>query len=301
MNANAQQDYFELPYSKPSEIAKVSLSPRMEVFKILRDDIPKNDYDLPQYLYTPTYISEDFFEQTHQDQVEILNHAMIEITYDEGFPAFADGSTIWSQMESEPAMMYDAFQEYLQQITTFPIRQIAAIETSKLSLHDLQQGYLYYSWSARSKAFDMFNIAAHSKMRERRILSSNEQSFLKAEQLFKGLDVYYQLPGDEDPNNLRWIEELTPAVAIKYMEVLNKIQRISLGLPVGGGENLKKEGPENADTDVLMKTLVAAGRNSLLSGGTESKISIDMLLNDPETAEIAQRLIIQARETPNES
>lgn len=295
---------FHLEHKQAQKVVAIQVTPRMEVFRRLVDDIPRNDYELPQYLYAPAYISEDFFELEYEAQVSILNCAVVRITYDEGFPAFNGGTPIWSQMPEEPDSMYEAFQAYIKQTETLAIRQLAAVTHHLHGMPDLQQGHLYYSWAARSRAFDLYHIAAHQKMRERRILSTNDQVFLKAESLLKGLDVYFNMPGDEEgtedeegnivQGSLRWLEELTPAVALKFMETLNKVQRMSLGLSASGQERTSEDAPKNADIGVLLQTLAAGGLNSNATSDEEVRTSVETLLSDPATAELAQRLLVQS-------
>lgn len=283
----------------PRDITKLS---RVEVFRELAKALPRNDYGLPKYLYRPDLIGEDFFVMDHEDQEDLLATATIDIFYAEGFPAFEDGSAIWSQMPFEPDNAYRAFKAYLEQAERIGVRRIESLyrdpETQPaidpaFNQRDLTELHTYYFWLPRCKAYDLFQLAAAQKLRERRVLSIQDQHFLESESLMTQVRKYFDMR-DEDTGELLWIEELTPKVALDFLDKLIKIQRISVGLPAHGLANADENGvSKNASVEVTLRQIAKMGADPDSDKRKGVDAGLEMLLTDPETSKLAQELIIK--------
>lgn len=165
-----------------------------------------------------------------------------------------------------------------------------------LTLDQLLDFHTYYFWSARAKAYDLFQLVAHKKLRERRILSTTNAHFLEAEKLLgRVYDYFHEI--DPETGKPIWVEELTPKVAMEMMEKLVKIQRVSIGLPAHGLANGEQEGTggvtPGANVEVAFRQVARAGQDPESARQSSQGASIEMLLSDPAAAELAQELIIR--------
>ncbi len=271
---------------------------RIQVFRSISSKVPLNDYGLPKLVYRPDLIPEDLFYKDDQEKAQLLDIASVEILYREGFPTFEDGASFWSQMPFEPDDSYFAFQKYMDLGNTQGVRRLEALYEQNSGEHvgnplALSEFFTYYTWGPRCKAFDLFSAAAYQKLRERRVQSTTNQHFLEAERLLTVVKGYFEKVSEET-GELEFLEELTPKVALDMLTKLVQIQRISLGIPahgLSGGE--AGVAPPNAEVSVVLKTIAKAGLDPEASQSNLGSYDIEMILGDPETATLAQQLIVQ--------
>lgn len=276
---------------------------REAAFRQVTTAAPTNDYGLPVFIYRPDLVPQNINQLDESERMDILVGASIDIIYDEGFPTFVDGRAFWSQMEFEPDEAYYHFKAYLEQGDKQGIRRLEDLfymdgqEDAALvdgnSRAAIKEAFVYYNWVARSKAFDLFKVAAHHKLREKRILGITDQHFLKAESLLGKLDTYFQKTDDD--GNLKWIEELNPKVALDFLDKLTRVQRTALGL---GSHGISEDGglSKNADVSVTLRQLAAGAKDPNASTSTDNGADLSLLLSDPDTASMAQELIIKVGE-----
>lgn len=277
---------------------------REQAFRQVTSAAPTNDFNLPVFIYRPDLVPQDINQLDDQERMDILMSAAIDIIYDEGFPTFADGTAFWSQMEFEPDDSYAHFKTYLEQGDKQGIRRLEDLfymegnEDAALldgnSRAAIKDAFIYYNWAARCKAFDLFKVAAHHKLREKRILTINDQHFLKAESLLGKLDTYFEKV-DEDTGEHQWLQDLNPKVALDFLDKLSRIQRTSLGMGSHGvGEDAGLA--RNADVSVTLRQLAAGAKDPNASTGSNEGADLSLLLSDPDTASMAQELIIKVGE-----
>lgn len=283
---------------------------REDAFRQACQGTPTNDYGLPVFIYRPDLVPADIFQRSEDDRLGVLQSAMIDIIYDEGFPTFSDGTAFWSCMPFEPDDAYAAFKVYLEMGDKTGVRRLedlyfdldAMNGTSATSLLDgaarkaIKDNFVFYNWAARCKAYDLFRVAAHHKLRERRILSITDQHFLKAEALLGKLMSYFEK--EDDDGNLKWLEELNPKVAMDMLDKLSKMQRTAVGLSAHGHSAGEGDGGRaaNADVSVVLRQIAAGAQDPNAASQSSSEGDLSVLLNDPEMAGMAQELIIKVGE-----
>lgn len=268
---------------------------RIKTFVGLNNGIPLNEYGLPEFIYRADLVPADLDSFDHNEQDHILHSAAIDISYREGYPTLDDGKAFWNRMEFEPPVLYDAFDIYLNMPNKYGVRgleTLAGDPAVNLSSQRLSEAFTYFYWAPRCKAFDLFRVAAYQKIREARIASSSDRHFLEAERLITNLQQYFKVVDDE--GNLEWLADLSPGVAVSCLERLVKLQRISLGLPAHGSST-PQEGdlPANAHLEVLLKSVAQRADADLEHVRSRTTTDIDLLLENPEAAKLAQDLIIQ--------
>lgn len=275
---------------------------RVKVFNRINREVPVNEYDLPEYIFRADLVPSEFDALDEKEQSEVLRAAAIELSYREGYPTLYDGRTFWSRMPFEPADYYDAFEAYLNMASARGVRSLEYLTGEpgvNLSMNRLSEAFSYYYWAPRCRAFDMFRIAAYQKEREARIMSTNNRHFLEAEKLITQLMGYFSEQNDE--GNPRWLEDLTPGVAIQGLEKLAKLQRVALDLPAHGSSSPPENGlPGNASMEVILRTLVQKAQGELSSAGKNTRaLDESLLLENPEAAALAQELVIKVNKGAN--
>ncbi len=292
-----------LPVHSPT-VRDISQMTRLSTFRDASRALPTNEYGLPKFLYRPDLIPEDLFLRPQDEQAEILGAASIDINYMEGFPAYDNQAALWSQMEFEPDDAFAAFQQYLAQGSKLGVRRLEVLAQNNEYAQHIPQYYrgltkltelhTYYSWGPRCKAADLFEQAANAKLRERRVLSVQDSHFLESERMLKMLKDKYFDRIDEETGEYIWIEEMTPKVALEFLDKLIKIQRISLGLPAHGLADQGADGLQrHASVEVTLKQIAKMGADPDANRRSNAGAGLDLLLADPETAMLAQQLIVK--------
>lgn len=279
---------------------------RMDIFRISAGKTPTNDFGLPIYLLRPDLIPDDLMAYSEVDQAHIVQSAAVPILFDEGFPTFENGSSIWSRMEFEPDESFELFRKYLEQADKQGARRLEdlAFELGSTSasiagnidqfLRTLKEYFTYYNWATRAKAHDMFRVAAFHKLRERRILTTTDKHYLDAEKLMSRLMNFFDKK-DEETGDYAWMKDLSAKTAIDMLDKLAKLQRVSIGLSAHGlsaGE--QGDAPKNADVEVVLRQLASNAQDPNARGrGAEGQADLQTLLSNPDLAGMAQELIIR--------
>jgi len=280
----------------PNKLASTTPD-RLSTFREISLKIPRNDFGLPEYMYRPDLIPADLFHREPVEQASILGAAAVEINYYEGYPAFDNGASIWSQLEFEADSAFLLFKEYLTLGDTRGARRLEDLaESSKIpqgnDLRQLRDFHTYYYWSARSRAYDLFMVAAHRKLREKRVLSIQDKHFLEAETLLARVLNYFQKT--DENGDLVFMNELKPRDAMDMLDKLVKIQRISVGLPAHGLSSVDENGTaKNAETEVILRQIAQQSDDPNRKSSHGGAAELEVLLNDPDTAILAQELIIR--------
>lgn len=243
--------------------------------------LPMNQFGFPLFYYRSDLFPHDLSTLTQTD----LDVASIELHYNDGFPTSETGTPWWEQLPHEPFTDFLLFKRFLEQAETTGIRQLhlLAAEQQKEQDYCLQRAREYY-WSLRSKAYDLFVVAADQKRREMRIRRAEGRHYQIAEDLMGSLLAKF-----DDPE---WIGQLSTAEALDYLDKLIKIQRVSLGLSGSNASTLPKDAQPGVSIELLMRNL---SKNALPAqeSADDFKGQLDMLLNDPESGALAQELILK--------
>lgn len=268
---------------------------RVKTFTSLNSEIPLNEYGLPEYIYRADLIPAELNDLSLNEQDRVLHSAAVDLSYREGYPTLPNGRPFWACMEFEPLVLHDAFDIYLNMPAQYGVRgleKLAGDPAINLSMQRLSEAFTYFYWGPRCKAFDLFRVAAYQKVREARIMQTSDRHFLEAERLLTNLITYFGAQGED--GSLKWLEDLSPGVAITCFEKLAKLQRISLDLPAHGSST-PQEGdiPANAHLEVILRSLAQKADGDLADVRSRTTTDINLLLENPEAARLAQELIIK--------
>jgi hypothetical protein len=249
--------------------------------RLLAKSIQTNEYGLPIY-----YLRSDLlpYDLGNLNQGEV-DAAVVQLSYDEGFPTTDKNQLFWSQMPHEPQELFMLFVAYLDQPLEVGIRQLELLaQSQRVELSLVTDAFYEYFWSARARAYDLFQVAADRKKRELRIRKSEDSDFVLASNMLEQLLERFNC----DEGN--WWDELTAKEALDALEQLVKLKRLSLGLTGQHASSLPRAGGSSVESvENIMKQLTNAG------AATEaSAMDVRALLLDPETATMAQSLIIKA-------
>ena len=211
-----------------------------------------------------------------EDVNSMLDAAMLALDYSEGYPKLASGMPFWNQLDFESSEAYQAFINYIE---LGGARQLSSLIS--YDLNDLQEWFHLHYWSYRVKAYDMFRVVNHHKMKLQRMLLVEDDHYEKARRIMKKLDDYVATMEIDDEN-------MTPDRAVAMLEKLVKIQRISVGLPAQGES---KENPAPRMTVNVQQLMQEANSGNRTQESTDDPA--DLLMDDPDSVELAQELIIR--------
>lgn len=292
-----------------SAIKAIAMSPKATMFKTLNEEIPNNDYGLPTYYYRADILAPDVLDPLHttvDEQNGFLEAASVELDYSQGFPVTPTGEPFWGQLPYEPAEAYRAFLAFLDLPTRGEhqggpqaVRQLHVLRT-QLNIDTpqiLEASYLYY-WQARAHAHDLFKAASHAKLKERRLMTAEEEHYNMASQ-YIGWANDYLAGAFQDPEG----HGLKPKDVMDLMHRMIQVQRLSVGANpfsnANGGKGDSNALPQNATLEVILRTLAQNSgliQNNAANANTndeEQENITKRLLQNPEMLKQAQELIIR--------
>jgi hypothetical protein len=249
---------------------------RPQAVAVLSKRVRLNEFGLP-----PSFIRSDLLPSNlgmlTQEAVEAASEGLF---YFEGFPTLQNGTTFWHQLPYEPYKAYALFMAFLEQVEDLGIRQLDLLGVSQNEDQDVLMSYFHeYHWQHRSRAYDIFQVAADQKRRVIRTRKMENKHYEAAGNLFERLLARF--------NDAEWIEELNAKEAIEAMETLVKIQRLSMGLTGANASSIPKNAaPPGADTETIIRQIT---RNSGMSQQAEGNF-IDKLKALTENAEDGMRV-----------
>ncbi len=145
--------------------------------------------------------------------------------------------------------------------------------------------YYYYYWGLRAHSYDLFRVAEFRKRQEVRAIETQGEHYYEARKLRHRLMQY--MDSDEDFWDL-----MTPAVAQKMYKDITQLERISANLPAGGPAS-EKDGRSSQPFEVIFKQSAQSGRKSDGKVLNEDGEVLSKALDDPDTVETLQELIIR--------
>ena len=300
-----------------------------ERMRALQQKIPLNDYGLPEGIYRPDLLDLTRAPSEHQrtpstidgatgiavEDIQIgsasgtelytkgeLRNAFVPLAYTEGFPTMPDGRTFWMQFDFEPPQLHSAFQVYLGQPANGGegARSLPALhaticiqpEHEGISPEVIMHWYHMYYWTWRAKAYDLFKQAALRKQIEQRAIDTQDDHFLMASRMMQRLQLYFEQT-DDDGTSEFW-DLMTPKVAIDLMKTIIQVQRISSGLPATGPASAAQQADAGNSFEVILRGLAKQTQVKEEIGlESQNAENLSALLSDPETAEMAQELVIR--------
>lgn len=284
-----------LPSTLPVPIAPVSsLSPfqRIDFLKIesrrqlmseLNSILPLNEFNLPRYFYRADLLDFHRLADLRRDDSETqlqetLESATVMLDYHHGYPTLDGGMPFWTQLGYESTEAYGAFALYVEQAGARTFVGMTAYDPALLA-----EWFHTYCWMYRAKAYDMFRITHHSRMRMHRIMDTEDNHYLESQKIYARLIKAF---GGKTQEELAAME---PNDLINALEKVVKIQRVSAGLPASGApESARNEHPLSVEVQM---------RQIAKSDGTHQVNEEDhdtfALLQNPDALKSAQELIIK--------
>ena len=238
-----------------------------------------------------------------------LQGAFVPMQYDEGFPAFEDGTAFWSRLSFEPTDAYMAFERYMMMSFSKPVKVAKEPEnqagTRSLSTlvaqikpeandveilaltQQLKDYYHLYYWGLRARSYDLFRVTQHRQQQEIRALETHDDHYLKARGMRAKLEEY--MDDEED-----FWDMMTPKTAIDFHKHLTSLERISAGVPASGP--MVRDENSGRSFEVEFATVAQAHRGEGAGSGdliNEEGEVLDQALQDPAAVEVLQKLIIR--------
>jgi len=231
------------PFVSTPEYQSPSIRSHAELVLTLSQHIPLNDYKLPSHIYRPDLLDPKMFndiqEGDYQKVLSFLEAAEVKIDYHEGYPSI-QGLPLWCALPWESPDDYNVFENYLN----LP---------GARQLHLLPRDYgrraaaLFHTnyWAFRVQASDALAVVHHQRMRQQRILKTDDRHFLEAEKLLTQLT---KLAPSVNWDNLK--EE--PDKFVKTLAQVIELQRKALGA------DRKEAEPQKAaqSVEVTMRTMI---------------------------------------------
>ncbi len=243
-----------------------------------------------------------------------LNQAFVPLQYDEGFPAFNDGTAFWSRLECEPHDIYLAFDQYLKMplgrtpdpeddedfgLAASGTRSLASL-VEKLHpnlpnnqllarIEQYRANYYLYYWGMRAHAYDLFRVAQHQKQQELRALETQDEHYVDARKIRHRLMQYIN-------DDTEFWDMMTPKVAIDLLKSTTQLERISAGIPGAGPPIAGSEGESRKGQpfEIAFRTVAQSNRPQVRATIDEDGEVLSRALEDPEALEVLQELIIRS-------
>ncbi len=237
-----------------------------------------------------------------------LQGAFVPLQFDEGFPAFVNGSPFWARLDFEPSDAFEAFQRYLQMNLGHIAHEDAedydgkaagdtrSVNTLAANLHPdsrvldiaalYHRYYHLYYWGMRAHAYDLYRVAQFRVSQELRAVETQDEHYVQARRLRHKLTQHME-------SDVDFWDLMTPSVAVKLFTAITQLERISAGIPAAGP--ITEEMMQRAGTSfsVTMKTIAQTSRKDGGITVDEEGEILDAALESPEATEVLQSLIIK--------
>ncbi len=257
-------------------------STRGQAISHLSRNVTLNEYNLPTFFYRSDLLPFDLGQLTQAD----ADAATVTMDYGEGYPTFS-GKIFWFQLPHEPFEAFTLFQRYLDQAEEVGLRQLQLLSMSQsVSFDKISELAQEYYWSWRSRAYDLFQVAAERKRRESRARRLENVQYERSTMM---LDQLMEKFSDPD-----WIEKLDTREAIDALFQLTKIQRMAVGLPANGNAGTQAVDPMMAASGAQLLQDITKGI-TLKTEGIGLNEGLQALMMDPNFSMQAQSLILQIR------
>lgn len=269
---------------------------RNELICALTHNLPRNEFNMPRLLYRPDILDPSVFRLSESVQAQggvavdehaiskfqamqdLLDASTIMLQYHEGYPALPNNQPFWAKFDWESPVEYDAFTAYMK----LPGGRSSALLSPAYQDLFAQLFHTNY-WGIRCIANDTFAVVHYQRMREQRILSTDDKHFLQAETMLNKLN---DLVASVDWDQLK----SDPKQFVEVYERLAKVQRTALGHAPQGGSGGEMRGVQSVEV-IMRKTT-----DQTLPAPEQHKVDgldIQQLLQDPDGLKSAQELILR--------
>lgn len=279
LNAEASESSGEMVpvYSVvPQVVRGINISRVSNRTELIREAIkvlPINDYGLPEYIYRTDLVS--FVEAQREHLGDILENAIMPLEYHQGFPTLPNEQPFWAQLPFEDVEAFKAFVFYMSLEGGRTLERCAAYKQE-----DLGVWYHENYWAPRARAYDLFTAAHHMRMREHRIFKLNDKHYAEGEKIFnKVMNVLNGLT-EED------LKSVEPDKLVTMATKIAGLQRQAAGVASLNADMT----PKAPSVEVFMRDIAKQNVQPTLA---EEDLDISKLLQDPQTADTLQELVIR--------
>lgn len=248
-----------------------------EAMKLLRETTPLNDHGMPGGIYNIDLV------WASQDPNDPEPEALELLDYDDGYPVIrSTGFPIWDRVPGEPPRFHSFFLRYIQMgegrhLNDLPI-ELKQIDTEPPNLPTLRDLAEIYNWNFRAHAHDHFYDAVRELQRSQNVRLTEENHLELANTLANKCAEWINTKFDT----------LKEETVVNLLKMSIALQRISLGLPANG----PKEGASSKNGvnggSMLVQTIIQQNNN-----GQPTIVNLERALQDPDTADLAQRLALK--------
>jgi len=301
---DAYIDNLKIPIAlRNCDLSAITSKPAL--MAVLSHNLPRNEYNMPKILYRPDVLDHNVFhlpeddkpaesedpraprlsqldrgekrdsDQAFQLMQELLDASTIILDYHEGYPSYL-GTPVWKQFPWESTEDYELFTRYLD----LPgARQLALL--GNVDREATNELFHVNYWALRCLASDTFAVVHYKRMRERRILQTDDVHFLESERILRKLIAQI--------GEVKWdVLQDDPKTFVEVLERVAKIQRAALGTTE------RRADDERTIPSVELIMRKSAEHLAPLSA-VEDVGGVDMakILRDPQAVQDAQELILR--------
>ncbi len=288
------------PESGEMDVATTMMKMQAETMRKVALQLPLNSYGLPEGIFSPKILNDLDWEPS-EDLEMPPREAWIPLDYSEGYPTIgASAIPFWELLEGESSTYHDYFRTYIDLVgvrSTYTMSALPSVHAKGGNTTLLAALKCVFYWEFRAKSFDLYVYAARTRNRIVAARTAEDEHLKLSRELSTKATELIQ----------RRIENFSEKGIIDLLKLGINLERISVGLPAGGvsgvsGANGAGSGNVNV-TDV--KTIInnvtqhvvqSEGGGGRGGRGEGSKALLSKALQDPETADLFQRLALKVND-----
>ena len=220
----------------------------LETFKALSARTPKDRNGFPSYFLDHMHLPPDILIRSEKQQKAHIDAAKIPLSLLEGYLSFNFNVPVWEQLDHEPSSYYSVFNAYLN----MPVRDMYELSKGMPAMSPavMQSAYVLYYWEERSRAYDLLRPVAAAKLRDQRVLMTEDTHFQFSSRVLNQLGQ--ELTQRTEDQEGRPFAGMTAKHLIEAVSQMTEMQRIALRIPAKGARNFGDEGmhmPQHASME----------------------------------------------------
>lgn len=294
VKSDPKPEEYEIPAGPLRQLDHTKLNSNSQVLEQLNALLPLNKYGLPDYIYRADMIDHAMMLSAMQELKEdprkevatkvqsMLQSALVYLDFSEGFPKFEE-EPLWKRLPYEPELAFQAFMAYIQLEGVRDLNDLVGYKPA-----DLMIWYHTYLWAHRVKAYDMYLIVHHQRLKLRRALGMEDNHYQVAGEMIQTVLGKIRQGGDD------FWAQLKPLQAATILDRMVKVQRMSVGLSAQGGSSVDQM-PLIPTVQSMMEQVSEATE----SKDAEVKTVSDEIMESPEALEHAQDLLLTMQGAKN--
>lgn len=227
---------------------------KLDAFKRLVEATPRDDNGFLTYLLDHTAIPSDMATRSVPQQAGLIAAAKIPLNMVEGYLSFEAIKPVWDQLRHEPDSYYEAFRLFLN----IPERDMGRIQEAlpNFTGEQLNDLYTFYYWKERSKACDLLRPIAAARLRDQRVISTEDAHFMVSSHILSLLSKEIEQRAKDTDG--RPFLGMNAQNIIDSLAKMMTMQRVALRLPAQGGKQADSalDSPEFASPEQRMRDAV---------------------------------------------